>query len=235
MCAIRFLRLEDFLNPNNEISGMIVHLEPQGVLFADVRSFVHLSFSPSSSSSLDQIHQSLSQTSSEIKTTEEIIHQTQRSERKREREKERMNGCGCLGKNLPRPSHMRIDVTLWYRLITKGVITPNCYDGNSTISSSLPTSPSTHEEMLHSSKENQSFSPPHLSYSQFDDVEVRLSSLSLSLSDWTFSSFLKNSSPTPQHSVRAIQPTVKSSEVRLLLLHQKREREMWLVCLVVEW
>lgn len=38
MCAIRFLRLEDFLNPNNEISGMIVHLEPQGVLFADVRS-----------------------------------------------------------------------------------------------------------------------------------------------------------------------------------------------------
>ena len=86
MCAIRFLRLEDFLNPNNEISGMIVHLEPQGVLFADVRSFVHLSFSPSSSSSLDQIHQSLSQTSSEIKTTEEIIHQTQRSERKRERE-----------------------------------------------------------------------------------------------------------------------------------------------------
>lgn len=45
------------------------------------------------------------------------------------------------GKILPRPSHMRIDVTLWYRLITKGVITPNCYDGNSTISSSMPTSP----------------------------------------------------------------------------------------------
>jgi hypothetical protein len=37
MCAIRFLRLEDFINPNNEISGMIIHLEPQGVLFADVR------------------------------------------------------------------------------------------------------------------------------------------------------------------------------------------------------
>jgi hypothetical protein len=36
MCAIRFLRLEDFINPNNEISGMIIHLEPQGVLFADV-------------------------------------------------------------------------------------------------------------------------------------------------------------------------------------------------------
>ena len=47
------------------------------------------------------------------------------------------------GKNLPRPSHMRIDVTLWYRLITKGVITPNCYDGNSTISSTVPTSPTT--------------------------------------------------------------------------------------------
>jgi len=36
MCAIRFLRLEDFINPNNEIGGMIIHLEPQGVLFADV-------------------------------------------------------------------------------------------------------------------------------------------------------------------------------------------------------
>jgi hypothetical protein len=39
MCAIRFIRLEDFINPNNEISGMIIHLEPQGVLFADV-SFI---------------------------------------------------------------------------------------------------------------------------------------------------------------------------------------------------
>jgi hypothetical protein len=36
MCGIRFLRLEDFINPNNEISGMIIHLEPQGLLFADV-------------------------------------------------------------------------------------------------------------------------------------------------------------------------------------------------------
>ena len=35
---------------------------------------------------------------------------------------------------------MRIDVALWYRLITKGVITLNCYDRNSTVSSSMPTS-----------------------------------------------------------------------------------------------
>ena len=73
------------------------------------------------------------------------------------------------GKNLPRPSHMRIDVTLWYRLITKGVITPNCYDGNSTISSSIPTSPSSPpppvpsssaNDLINSSKENHSLSSP---------------------------------------------------------------------------
>lgn len=53
MCAIRFLRLEDFLNPNNEISGMIIHLEPQGVLFADVYilPFSLFSVEPFSSSS----------------------------------------------------------------------------------------------------------------------------------------------------------------------------------------
>ncbi len=44
MCAIRFLRLEDFINPNNEISGMIIHLEPQGVLFADVSFYYYFSF-----------------------------------------------------------------------------------------------------------------------------------------------------------------------------------------------
>ena len=44
MCAIRFLRLEDFINPNNEISGMIIHLEPQGVLFADVRHRIFFFF-----------------------------------------------------------------------------------------------------------------------------------------------------------------------------------------------
>lgn len=79
---------------------------------------------------------------------------------------------------------MRIDVTLWYRLITKGVITPNCYDGNSTISSSIPTSPSTQEEM---SKENQAFSPPNPSFSQFDDVEVR--SIDVSFFEEIFSPF----------------------------------------------
>jgi hypothetical protein len=39
MCAIRFIRLENFLNQNNETSGMIIHLEPQGLLFADVCLF----------------------------------------------------------------------------------------------------------------------------------------------------------------------------------------------------
>ncbi|CAF4390334.1 unnamed protein product, partial [Rotaria sp. Silwood2] len=105
MCAIRFLRLEDFINPNNEISGMIIHLEPQGVLFADIKFINPL-----------------------VKAAPKLKRQKKLFTKRK-------------GKNLPRPSHMRIDVTLWYRLITKGVITPNCYDGNSTISSSLPTSP----------------------------------------------------------------------------------------------
>ena len=138
MCAIQFLRLEDFLNPNNEFSGMIVHLEPQGVLFADVSS---PSPSPRVDSLVllslveDQIHQSICQTSSEVETTEEMIDQTQRYfHRSEEKEKgEREMFVRSEGKNLPRPSHMRIDVTLWYRLITKGVITLNCSDGNSTI------------------------------------------------------------------------------------------------------
>ncbi|CAF3512278.1 unnamed protein product [Rotaria socialis] len=105
MCAIRFLRLEDFINPNNEMSGMIIHLEPQGVLFADIKFINPL-----------------------VKAAPKLKRQKKLFTKRK-------------GKNLPRPSHMRIDVTLWYRLITKGVITPNCYDGNSTISSSIPTSP----------------------------------------------------------------------------------------------
>lgn len=35
MCAIKFLRLEDFLEDQKH--GMAVHLEPQGILFAEVR------------------------------------------------------------------------------------------------------------------------------------------------------------------------------------------------------
>ena len=101
MCAIRFLRLEDFINPNNEISGMIIHLEPQGVLFADIKFINPL-----------------------VKAAPKLKRQKKLFTKRK-------------GKNLPRPSHMRIDVTLWYRLITKGVITPNCYDGNSTISSNI--------------------------------------------------------------------------------------------------
>ena len=45
MCAIQFLQLEDFINPHNEISGMIIDLEPQGVLFVDIRLlFVSMGF-----------------------------------------------------------------------------------------------------------------------------------------------------------------------------------------------
>jgi hypothetical protein len=77
---------------------------------------------------------------------------------------------------------MRIDVTLWYRLITKGVITPNCYDGNSTISSSMPTSPTslhyhqyetTQSDTLHPT-ESGPFSPTNPTYSQFDDVNIQI-------------------------------------------------------------
>lgn len=35
MAAIKFLRLEDFLD--NQRHGMAIHLEPQGILFAEVR------------------------------------------------------------------------------------------------------------------------------------------------------------------------------------------------------
>ena len=34
MCAVKFLRLEDFLDAKQD--GMIIHLEPQGILFAEV-------------------------------------------------------------------------------------------------------------------------------------------------------------------------------------------------------
>jgi hypothetical protein len=33
------IRLEDFINENDETNGMIIHLEPQGHLFADVCFF----------------------------------------------------------------------------------------------------------------------------------------------------------------------------------------------------
>jgi hypothetical protein len=75
---------------------------------------------------------------------------------------------------------MRIDVTLWYRLITKGVITPNCYDGNSTISSTVPTSPTpshyvqydTNQSDGQRSTEIGALSPTSPSYSQYDDVSI---------------------------------------------------------------
>jgi len=78
---------------------------------------------------------------------------------------------------------MRIDVTLWYRLITKGVITPNCYDGNSTISSTMPTSPTpshyTQYDIIQSDElrptESGAFSPTNPSYSQYDDVNINRS------------------------------------------------------------
>jgi len=72
---------------------------------------------------------------------------------------------------------MRIDVTLWYRLITKGVITPNCYDGNSTISSSLPTSPTSSHYIHHDLTQSDDRSPSEIgpyspTHSQFDDVNI---------------------------------------------------------------
>jgi len=39
MCAIRFIRLEEFIDRDN---GMIIHLEPQGLLFAHVCLFFYL-------------------------------------------------------------------------------------------------------------------------------------------------------------------------------------------------
>ena len=83
-------------------------------------------------------------------------------------------------KNLPRPSHMRIDVTLWYPLITKDVTTPNCYDGNSTISSTVPTSPTPSHYALYDvnqsdgvrSTEPGAFIPSSPSYPHYDEVNI---------------------------------------------------------------
>ena len=40
MCAVKFLRLEDFLDDQRE--GMAVHLEPQGILFAKVYIYISM-------------------------------------------------------------------------------------------------------------------------------------------------------------------------------------------------
>lgn len=39
LCAVKFLRLEDFLD--NQRHGMCLYLEPQGMLFAEVRTNSH--------------------------------------------------------------------------------------------------------------------------------------------------------------------------------------------------
>jgi len=64
---------------------------------------------------------------------------------------------------------MRIDVTLWYRLITKGVITPNCYDGNSTISSTIPTSPTPSHYIQYDITQDGLRATESAPYSQYDD------------------------------------------------------------------
>jgi hypothetical protein len=41
---VKTFRLEDFINSKNEISGIIIHLEPQGLLFATVRFFSFINY-----------------------------------------------------------------------------------------------------------------------------------------------------------------------------------------------
>jgi len=43
LCAIKFLRLEDFID--NQFHGMVLHLEPQGILFAEIK-FINPSIQP---------------------------------------------------------------------------------------------------------------------------------------------------------------------------------------------
>ena len=40
MCAVKFLKLEDFLD--NQRHGIAIHLEPQGILFAEVITDPHV-------------------------------------------------------------------------------------------------------------------------------------------------------------------------------------------------
>ncbi|CAF1406656.1 unnamed protein product, partial [Didymodactylos carnosus] len=160
MCAIRFLRLEDFINQNN-ISGTIIHLEPQGVLFADIKFINPL-----------------------IKPGPKLKRQNKLFTKRK-------------GRNLPRPNNMRIDVTLWYRLITKGVITPNCYDANSTVS---PNSPS------HSAYEL---------YDQKNDTLTNLSPTSSISMPTTLTNSQRDVDPlslTPPH-IRPIQTTKETGTI----------------------
>ena len=39
LCAIKYLRLEDFIDYS--LNGMAIHLEPQGILFAEVIEFYY--------------------------------------------------------------------------------------------------------------------------------------------------------------------------------------------------
>ena len=43
MTAVKFLKLEDFLD--NQRHGIAIHLEPQGILFAEVNHTTHQGFS----------------------------------------------------------------------------------------------------------------------------------------------------------------------------------------------
>jgi len=43
MCGIKFIRLEDFLDSQNQ--GMPIYLEPQGILFAEVVTVLLLYYS----------------------------------------------------------------------------------------------------------------------------------------------------------------------------------------------
>lgn len=78
---------------------------------------------------------------------------------------------------------MRIDVTLWYRLITKGVITPNCYDGNSTISSTVPTSPTPSHYLPYDVNQSDgirptdsgAYAPSSPSFPHYDEVNINQS------------------------------------------------------------
>ncbi len=40
LCAIKFLRLEDFLE--GQFDGMVIQMEPQGILFAEVSKMCSL-------------------------------------------------------------------------------------------------------------------------------------------------------------------------------------------------
>ena len=99
LCAVKFLRLEEFVDDVRH--GMALQLEPQGLLFAEVSLYIHLKYA------------CINTLFFQIKFLNPMI--TRRPKLRRQKKIFRQQG------KMPRPDQLNINVATWGRLLKRNL------------------------------------------------------------------------------------------------------------------